>query len=62
MSKRKILLRSLPLGVGVLVAGYGSEALTEPGTTRWVVMLVLFAVTSLVVGFAVDAVAGDRDH
>ena len=62
MSKRKILLRSLPIGAGVLVAGYGSEALTEPGTMRWVVMLVLFAVTSLVVGFAVDGVAGGRDR
>jgi hypothetical protein len=50
------------MGVGVLAAGLGSEALTESGTMRWVIMLVLFAITSFVVGFAVDAVAGDRDH
>lgn len=59
---RKIVLRAVPIAVAAPVAFYGSEALADPGTTRTVVMLVLFAVTLLIVGFAVDAIEGDRNR
>ena len=58
---RKIILRSVPVGAAVAVSWGVGGALTDPGTVRHVVMVLLFVVTILVAGFAVDAVAGDRD-
>lgn len=60
--RRKLLLRSVPLPVAALVAHYGSAAMTDPGTSRVVVMLVLFFATGLATGYVVDAVVGDHDH
>ncbi|MFD9006898.1 hypothetical protein ACFV0T_39195 [Streptomyces sp. NPDC059582] len=61
-SFRTVLPRSTPVGAAVAVGYGGGEAFTGPGTGRDGVTVLLFAVTLLVVGFAVDAVAGDRDR
>ncbi|MGI5375046.1 hypothetical protein ACQEV2_12515 [Streptomyces sp. CA-251387] len=58
---RKIMIRSVPTGAAVAVTWGLGPAFTDPGTTRHVVMVLLFVVTVLAVGFVVDAVAGDRD-
>ncbi|MFI7410080.1 hypothetical protein ACIBU0_15590 [Streptomyces sp. NPDC049627] len=58
---RKIMMRSVPIGAAVAVSWGLGPAFTDPGTTRHVVMLLLFVVTLLAVGFVVDAVTGDRE-
>ncbi|WP_159058762.1 hypothetical protein [Streptomyces caeruleatus] len=52
--------RSVPIAAAVAVSWGAGPALTDPGNTRHVVMVLLFAVTFAAVGFAVDAVAGER--
>lgn len=61
-SLRARLLRAVPVTVAGLVGYYGATALTNPGTTRIVVMIVLFFVTGLATGFLVDAVEGKRNR
>lgn len=61
-SLRARLLRALPVPVAGLVGYCGSMALTDPGTTRVVVMIVLFFATGLITGFVVDAVEDERNH
>ena len=55
------MMRSMPIGAAVAVSWGLGPAFTDPGTTRHVVMVLLFAVTFLAVGFAVDAMTGSRD-
>lgn len=57
--KKQILTRlvsALPVPIAALTAYGGSTALVGPGAARYVVMLVLFVVVGLAVGFGVDAV------
>ncbi|WP_159029335.1 hypothetical protein [Streptomyces viridochromogenes] len=58
---RKIMMRSVPIAAAVAVSWGAGPSFTDPGNTRHVVMVLLFVVTLLAVGFVVDAVAGRRD-
>ncbi|NUS13573.1 MAG: hypothetical protein HOY69_19585 [Streptomyces sp.] len=58
-SAGELLLRALPVGAGA-VAGFSGAAATGPGGGRIAVTVVLFAVTTLAVGWTVDRLTDRR--
>lgn len=56
----ELLLNGLPIAVGAVAGYYGAQAAIGPGTWRIVLTVVLFGVTGLLVGFAVDRLNGRR--